>query len=169
MQNPDPGHVAAGLLARCRYINIASMGADGPWNTPVTAVADAALNLYWSSWIEAQHSRHIHDDARVFITLYDSTRERGTNRFGCLYLRARARQVTSREEGEKAHGLIYPGKPMDPDGFFDGAPKRFYVATPEAAWLNDLSEREVTPRTLKMRVEVPLADICAACQTMVTG
>ncbi len=162
MHESDPGRVAASLLATCRYINIASVGDDGPWNTPVTAVADAGLGLYWSSWIQAQHSRNIRADARVFLTLYDSTRERGTNRLGCLYLRARARQVEERDEAEKAHRLIYPGTAVELDGFLDAGPKRFYCATPEAAWLNDLSERELTPQTVKMRMEVPLAAIRAA-------
>lgn len=162
MSSREAGQVAAQLLARCQYVNIATTGADGPWNTPVTAVADADLVLYWSSWTGAQHSRNLRADARVFLTLYDSTRERGTNHMGCLYLRGRAREVLSREEGAKAHRLIYPGQPVDLEAFFDAAPKRFYAATVEAAWLNDLSEREVTPRTVKMRMDVTPEAIRAA-------
>jgi hypothetical protein len=40
--------------------------------------------------------------------------------------------------------------------------KRFYRATPIRAWLNCLSERELTPSTVKMRVEIPLEALKAA-------
>ncbi len=161
-QSSDPVRVAAELLARCEYGNVATVGVGGPWNTPVTCIADAALDLYWSSWSEAQHSRNIRGDPRVFITFYDSTRKRGTNRMGCLYLRANARMVLARDEGAKAHRLIYPDASLDLDGFFDEGPRRFYCATPEAAWLNDLSERQVTLDTRQMRMEIPLAGLRAA-------
>lgn len=162
MASRDPGQVAAQLLRHCQYVNIATTSGEGPWNTPVTVVADAALMLYWSSWSGAQHSRNLRDDARVFLTLYDSTRARGTNHMGCLYLRGTAREVTRQDEGAKAFRLIYPGQPVQLDDFFDAGPKRFYAATVDAAWLNDLSEREVTPRTVKMRMAVPLDALRAA-------
>jgi hypothetical protein len=57
---------------------------------------------------------------------------------------------------------VYPGETVDLSDFLGSGQKRFYRATPIRAWLNCLSERELTPSTVKMRVEVPLELLKAA-------
>ena len=52
--------------------------------------------------------------------------------------------VTDREEASKAFDLVRPGEPTNLDDFLDPVLKRFYRATPQKAWLNCLSERELT-------------------------
>jgi hypothetical protein len=64
--------------------------------------------------------------------------------------------VTDPQEARKAYELVYPAEPINLDDFLDSGLKRFYRATPQKAWLNCLSERDLTPATIKMRVEVPL-------------
>ncbi len=155
---------AAALLQRCTYANIATIGADGPWNTPVTAMVDTALKVYWASWVKAQHSRHIETDPRVFLTFYDSTRARGTNHRGCVYLKARAARITQAAAMRQAHALIYPDTAWQEGTFTDRGPRCFYCAEIQAVWLNDLSERQVTQTTRTMRVAVPLQALRAALE-----
>jgi hypothetical protein len=75
----------------------------------------------------------------------------------CLYLRCTAAVVEDIAEVEKAFALLYPGEPVALEDFMGSGQKRFYRATPLQAWLNCLSERELSPSTVKMREEVPLA------------
>lgn len=158
------GAKCAEILRTCLYANIATCHNNEPWNTPVTAIPDSDLNFYWSSWIQAVHSRNIEANPQVFITFYDSSRARGTNNMRGLYLRCEAAVVSDPSEARKAHGLIYPTEQVDLTAFFDPGPKRFYRARPREAWLNILSERELEPTTLKMRVEVPLDSIRLAAE-----
>jgi len=159
MKHQELGAKCAELLRTCLYANIATCHDNEPWNTPVTAIRDSSLNLYWSSWIHAVHSRNIAANPRVFITFYDSTRARGTNNMRCLYLRCEAAVVSDPDEACKAHELIYPTVRIDLTDFSDHGLKRFYRARPLEAWLNILSERELQPTTIKMRSEVPLESI----------
>ena len=159
MENQDLGARCAELLRTCLYANIATCNNNQPWNTPVTAIPDSELNFYWSSWTEAVHSRNILANPNIFITFYDSTRARGTNNLRCLYLRCEAAVVSDQNEARKAHELIYPNEEINLGAFFDSGLKRFYRARPLQAWLNVLSERELQPSTVKMRVEVPLESI----------
>lgn len=150
---------AAQLLQLPPYFNVATEGDGQPWNTPIWAAKDADFTLYWSSWSEAVHSRNIARNPRVFLTLFDSTRARGTNNFRCLYLQCTADVVTDPAEAEKAFSLLYPGELVDTSDFVDDGLKRFYRATVIRAWLNCLSERNLTPSTIKMREEISVEDL----------
>lgn len=155
----DLGFAAAELIRNCPYANIATSFEDKPWNTPVFAVADDELNFYWSSWINAVHSQNLIRNPNVFLTLYDSTRQRGTNNFKCLYLQCTALPVSAKEEIRKAYELVYPGEALQLEDFSPDAIKNFYKAIPQVAWLNCISERYLTPSTIKMRIEVSLEEI----------
>lgn len=93
---------------------------------------------------------------KVFLTLFDSTRERGTNNMRCLYLRCTASTIKTEAEAMNAFSLVYPDEPVDLRDFLGDGQKRFYVAVPEQAWLNCLPERELSPSTVKMRQEISL-------------
>jgi hypothetical protein len=153
---------AVELLNGVPYFNVATESGGQPWNSPILAARDRDLHLYWSSWIKAVHSENIAKNPRTFLTIFDSTRARGTNNFRCLYLQCTTVVVEARDEAEKAFALLYPGDAVNLADFFDDGQKRFYRTTPLKAWLNVLSERELTPSTLKMRVEVSLDALRAA-------
>lgn len=159
MNETELGMRAAELLSTLLYANLATADDNLPWNTPVTAVPAANLDLYWSSWTEAVHSKNIHANPNIFITYYDSTRARGTNNHRCLYLLCQATVVSAPEEARMAHELIYPAAPISLDDFFGSGLRRFYRARPLRAWLNCLSEQQLQPGTLDMRQEVSLAAI----------
>lgn len=93
------------------------------------------------------------------MTLYDSTRERGTNNMRCLYLQCDAKEVTDATEATRAFKILYPNDEVDLDIFMQDGIKHFYCAIPTKAWLNCLSEKELEPTTVKMREEVDLATI----------
>ena len=150
------------LLNGPPYFNVATEGDGQPWNSPVWAARDRDLNLYWSSWVKAVHSENIGKNPRTFLTIFDSTRKRGTNNLRCLYLQCTTVTVQEPKEAQKAFALVYPGETEDLSDFLGSGQKRFYRATPVKAWLNCLSERELTPSTVKMRVEVPLELLKAA-------
>jgi hypothetical protein len=162
MANDKAKDILAELLQLQPYYNIATTNSDEPWNSPVWAAKDEHFNLYWSSWTQAVHSLNIAENSKVFMTLYDSTRERGTNNFRCLYLQCTAKEVVAPEEAQKAAYMLYPSETIDISDFFGHGLKRFYKATPVRAWLNCLSERQLTPETIKMRMELSLEDLRAA-------
>lgn len=159
MTTENLGQRAAHLLDSCQYANIATAAADAPWNTPATALPNADLTFYWSSWTEAVHSRNIAGNGAAFLTFYDSTRVRGTNNMRCLYLQCVASEVTDEAEAGEAFRLLYPDEEVNLAAFLGDGIKRFYRAKPTAAWLNCLSERELEPTTVKMRADVSLEDI----------
>lgn len=150
------------LIKNIEYVNVATVSSENvPWNTPVYAVLDSDLNYYWSSWKDAQHSLNISQNPKVFCTLYDSTRKRGDNNRRCLYFDAVAGEVLSEEEVKKAIGLLYPTE-LDqhkPEDFLESGLRRMYRASIKKAWLNDISERQVTKETIKMRVEVDVNEL----------
>ena len=150
------------LLNGPPYFNVATESDGQPWNTPVWAARGRNLSLYWSSWIKAVHSVNIEKNPRVFLTLFDSTRKRGTNNLRCLYLQCAAAAVVGPDEAREAATLLYPGEVVELADFLETGQKRFYRATPMKAWINCLSERELTPSTVKMRVEIPLDLLKAA-------
>ena len=117
--------------------------------------------------MNATHSTNIERNPRAFLTLFDSTRARGTNNLRCLYLQCDVGVVVDHEEAERAFALLYPGEPVETADFLGGGQKRFYRATPKQAWLNCLSERELTPATVKMRVEIPLDGVREALRLRV--
>ena len=150
------------LLDAIQYINVASVTPDGlPWNTPVYAKYDHALNFYWASWVHAQHSVNIRTRRDVFITLYDTTRRRGDNNRRCLYLTGTASELNDSSLIEPILGLLYgdEAQTMSVEEYAVTAIKRIYRFSPSAAWLNDLSERQVTGQTVKMRIEIPLTSL----------
>ena len=147
------------LLSKIEYLNIATASLSSvPWNTPVYAVADKSLKFYWSSWKDAQHSQNIRSNPKIYCTLYDTTRKRGDNNRRCLYFDALAAEVISEEEVSKGTSLLYPEEvdKMNPTDFLGDGLRRIYSAEPLNAWLNDISERQVTKETIKMRVEIDL-------------
>lgn len=162
MSNEELVSRAIELLRGPPYFNVATSSDDQPWNSPVWVARDDDLNLYWSSWIKAVHSENIVKNPHVFMTIFDSTRKRGTNNMRCLYLQCIASIVEEPAEVHRALALLYPGEPVALEDFLGAGQKRIYRAIPLRAWLNCLSERELTPATIKMRAEIPLELLRAA-------
>jgi hypothetical protein len=121
------------LLDGVPYFNVATESDGQPWNTPVWAARGRDLNLYWSSWVKAVHSANIEKNPRVFLTLFDSTRKRGTNNMRCLYLQCMATAVDDADEAQEAVVLLYPDEVVELGDFLAYGQKRNYRATPMRA------------------------------------
>lgn len=130
----EPRHLESvlAILQKIRYINIATVCADGSsWNTPVSASYDAELNFYWGSSPDNVHSQNIRNDGRVFVTIYDSTVPEGTGE--ALYMRGRA------EELEEIEGEV-----------------KKYRFIPAHAWINDEAKDEAGKYSHDLRIELDL-------------
>ena len=159
MTEVNSAHRAIEILRESLYANIATTNGEVPWNTPATALPDADLRFYWSSWTKAEHSKNISGNGAAFLTFYDSTRARGTNNLRCLYLQCVAKEVVSASEADAAFRLLYPEEDVDLTSFLEGGVKRFFCAEPKKAWLNCLSEKELAPTTVKMRTEIVMDEL----------
>lgn len=127
------------LLRRIPYATVATVGKDGqPWNSPVFARWDDDLNVYWVSHKQAQHSKNIAHNPRIFVVVYDSTVPEGEG-LG-LYLAMRARLLKTAEEVAHAKAIydtsFFAHNYTNHEQFLAGCPQGFYVASPDHIWFN---------------------------------
>lgn len=124
------------ILRRIHYINIATVNEDGsPWNTAVSASHDEELNFYWGSSSNNVHSQNIRRDARVFVTIYDSTAPEGTGEG--LYLQGVAEELGP-EEGTDVYK---------------------YKFKPERIWINDEAKNADGSYKHDIRIELDKASL----------
>src|SRR5215204_3537482 len=79
-------------LERVINASLATVTPDGrPWNSPIFVAFDADVRFYWSSHLDAAHSRNIAARPDVCLVVFDSTEpdESGNG----VYIRATAREV----------------------------------------------------------------------------
>jgi len=149
---------AAEILGRIRYATLATVNEEGkPWNSPVFALHDDQLNIYWISDREGQHSRNIRLNGSVFIVVYDSTVPEGEGEG--VYIRAKAYELTDKEEIRLIRRMKKGSGHDDPAPFMDGGGvRRIYKAVPEQLWMNDA---EVTDGIFirDYRVELDLNEV----------
>lgn len=128
---------AAAIIEQIRYATLATVRSDGhPWNSPVAAIHDGQLNIYWISDKEGQHSCNIRANGHVFIVIYDSTVPEGQGEG--VYIQAKAQELTDPEEIRQVRQLKKGPEHDDPAPFMDGGGvRRVYKATPEKLWMND--------------------------------
>ena len=147
------------IVEKILYINIATSSHDNKqWNTPVYAVHNGELVFFWRSWKESQHSQNIRENSNVFITIYDTTTELGQNHQRCVYVEAKAYEITDKEEIDAVLPLFLNNNETA-NNFMGDNVKRLYKAVPEKVWLNDKGQSQLTTETVKMRVAVPLDDL----------
>lgn len=129
------------IIERINYATIATANKAGkPWNSPVYAVHDADLNIYWFSDRQNQHSQNVRENEDVFIVIYDSTVPEGEGEG--VYIEAKAIELNDPEEIRHAR-RIKKGPDKDaPDDFMGDAVRRVYKAVPQRVWTNDAEVRE---------------------------
>jgi uncharacterized protein YhbP (UPF0306 family) len=92
-------------LTTARLMQVATSRADQPWACSVYFAFDADLNLYWISKDDRQHSKEIHDNARIAGTIVlphtPGDKVRG------IQFRGTAKKL---EGGEAAEGMAYYAK-----------------------------------------------------------
>ena len=130
------------IIKSVLYCTLATVSEDGsPWGTPVFFVADENMNLYWWSDEQAQHSRNIAKNPKVFITVFDSSLPESQAKG--VYISALAEPVS----GDDLPRIIdlYNSKAKDFElttkNTIGNAPTRLYKATPEKKWTNSSGQR----------------------------
>ena len=125
------------------YCTLATVCEDGsPWGTPVFFVADEDMNIYWWSDEQAQHSRNIAKNPKVFITVFDSSLPESQAKG--VYISALAEAV-SRDDLPRIIDL-YNSKAKDFElttkNTTGNAPTRLYKAKLAKKWTNSSGRRE---------------------------
>lgn len=150
----DTAAHARDLLARNRYLVIASADADGsPWATPVWFANDGLDRVFWVSWPGSRHSRLIATRPEIALTVFDSSLP--SSEAAALYATAYARECPERDLGgavalldRRSHDQgMGPFARADVTG---DARLRLYVAEITEVWVLDqdspVDERAPVPR-----------------------
>ena len=159
MSAPDESR-ARTIVQRILYVTVATVGIDGtPWNSPVYASYDERGDFFWSSSPQAEHSRNIEHNGRVFLVIYDSTAPEGTG-VG-VYVEAAAAALTRPDAIATArrHLALRAAKPFAPerpDPLLESGAQRIYRATPQRVWLNHFENDARGSFLRDIRVELPV-------------
>lgn len=125
------------ILSSTRYATISTVDVDGnPWAAPVWYVVDDALNMYWWSPLESQHSLNIQNNNSVFITLFDSSAVEGEG-LG-LYIRSTVTEVPDSEidTALELYNSSFMIIKIEHGECTGDAPTRLYKASPKQFWVN---------------------------------
>ena len=129
------------IVNRINYATIATASKAGkPWNTPVYAIHDSNLNIYWFSDRHNQHSQNIRENEDVFIVIYDSTVSEGDGEG--VYIEAKAIELSNPSEIRHARSIKKGTDKDAPDDFLVNAVRRAYKATPQFIWTNEAEIRD---------------------------
>jgi hypothetical protein len=143
-------------LAAVANGSLATVSADGrPWNSPLFVAFDADLRFYWSSSVDAEHSRNIVVRPGVFLVVFDSTQPDESG--NAVYIRATARELIDEVSIHVALACLARrrNEPPKPATDFSGSqPRRVYEGVPDAMWTNVL--RQENGHWRDERIEVDL-------------
>jgi hypothetical protein len=149
-------HRAAEIMNAIQYATVATASTNGhPWNSPVFAVRDVDMCLYWFSDKAAQHSKNIRATNEAFIAIYDSTCPEGTGEG--VYLQVRVEEVRRIEEIRHARQLK-KGIADNPRSFLGASVRRVYKATPHKIWINAV-QIEGKKFIRDYRIELPIDEV----------
>lgn len=131
------------------YVIIATADKAGkPWNSPVTAAITEDFVVYWSSLLDAQHSKNIAGNPQVFAVVCNVEIKRA------LYIQATASIATDVEEITLANKLIHDRISQKPSSssYLDSEPKRIYKATPTKVWRNEMGMKDGVFKDWKIEI-----------------
>jgi hypothetical protein len=131
------------LLQNVRHAAIATVNEDGsPHNSPVFFQYDKGLKyLYWGSSPEAQRSKNIARDGRIFAVIYEA------NEGGGLYIQGNEAHVLEGEELVQGLAVLNEFRvrrdkaPLGIDYYTGNSPQRMYRVTIQKLSVN-ISERD---------------------------
>ncbi|HET7182247.1 MAG TPA: pyridoxamine 5'-phosphate oxidase family protein [Candidatus Limnocylindrales bacterium] len=115
-QDLDPAAIARRIIDTNQYMVIATANADGtPWISPVWFAHDGYRAFMWLSRPGRRHSRNLEAQAKVAITIFDSTQALGTG-FGVTMEAdaavldgddlVRATEIASRRSASNGGGML---------------------------------------------------------------
>lgn len=132
------------LLRRTLFISMATSSLKGePWCSPVFFSFDGEMNIYWISSPKALHSRNLHENPLVSLTLYNSTGSDGAG--DGLYIKGKAVRLLDHEAVAHASEIIarraYGAKREPSLMAREDSPRNFYCAKPQAVYYNTLEDQ----------------------------
>jgi len=147
------------IVQRLLYLTVATASGQGqPWNSPVYAAYDEHSNFYWSSSPEAQHSRNIRENDKVFLVIYDSTVPEGKGE--AVYVEATAAALEDPAEiGQAKLGLARrASKPInsETDRLLAIGAQCIYRARSKRAWTNSFESDDKGRYVRDIRIEIPV-------------
>ena len=148
------------IIQRILYVTIATVSSEGrPWNSPVYSAYDNHANFYWTSSPEAQHSRNIDYNGKVFLVIYDSTVPEGKGEAVYVEGTAAALEAPAEIAEAKRNMALRVGKQLGPetDRLLAARLQRIYRATPNRVWMNGFENDENGSYVRDIRVEIPVA------------
>lgn len=138
MERDDLASHAQDLLEANAYLTLGTVDRRGrPWTTPVYFAAENLRDFYWTSGIDARHSRNLAEHPDVSLVVFDSTVAPYHGR--ALYAAAVARQVPPDDLEHPLH--VYPGPPsrggrrLTAEDVTDPTPWRLYHARASDLWV----------------------------------
>jgi nitroimidazol reductase NimA-like FMN-containing flavoprotein (pyridoxamine 5'-phosphate oxidase superfamily) len=151
---------AGEIIQRILYVTIATVSSEGiPWNSPVYSAYDHQANFYWTSSPQAQHSRNIDGNGKVFLAIYDSTVPEGKGEGVYVEGIAAALEAPAEIAEAKRNMALRVGKQLGPetDRLLAARLQRIYRATPSRVWMNGFENDEHGRYGRDIRVEIPVA------------
>ncbi len=136
-------NAALRLLDAIQHATVATVSSGGePWNTPVY-FARHGRAFFWISRADAQHSINIRANGRVFIAIYDSSRE--DTSAAAVYIDADAHELTDEPSITAALTRIFQRRQKPVPAVMSVRPpssQRAYVAVARKAWTNVVHTNE---------------------------
>lgn len=139
MEQEALDRIARDILSKNIYLTLATAG-DAPWAAPVYYCLGEGYTLYYSSQMDAVHTKHILANPQVAFAIFDSSAEEGKGNgvqgIGKAYL------LQSQDEIESAlayyRSTFVPCAASDFDGskayrLFRIVPEKLYVLDPESS------------------------------------
>ena len=138
MRHDDLAAHASAVIDANLYLTLGTADRDGrPWTTPVYFAPAGHRDFYWTSAIDARHSRHIAERPRVSMVIFDSTVAPYHGR--AVYAVGDARELSG---GDLDRALtVYPRRdgrgagPVTREEVSGPAPYRLYQATASDVWV----------------------------------
>jgi hypothetical protein len=120
------------------YMTLGTVGEDGqPWVSPVFYAADGYAAFYWTSSLEARHSRNLARRPRLSIVVFDSRVPAFTGQ--AVYMSATAAEL---DGADLRRGVeVFPGpaerggRAVTPEELRPPSPYRLFRATASRQWI----------------------------------
>lgn len=95
------------------FMTLATAANDVPWSCPLFFAADKDLNLYFTSFNDSLHVKHIEQNPNVAVSIFDSHAIPGTGTTQAVYISGMCRRVQG-EELPYAISVVYDRRFPDP-------------------------------------------------------
>jgi general stress protein 26 len=127
------------IIENVSYISLATTNENGdPWNTPLIAIHNKEYNFYWRSAKDANHSKNIETNEKVFFIIYYTEYSEWDAR-QAVYVQAKAVELSDESEISNVLPLLDKKSGASfgtTNQYLKDSPRRVYRAIPDKIWIN---------------------------------